>query len=93
MMGEPFWENPEIWLDQSPLARAGSFKTPLLLSVGEQDYRVPLGNTLAMWSALQRMNVPGRLLVWSDENHWILKGENGKRFYEEVWDWLGGCLL
>jgi dipeptidyl aminopeptidase/acylaminoacyl peptidase len=93
MMGGPFWENPEAWLDQSPLAHAGSFKTPLLLSVGEQDYRVPLNNTIAMWSALQRMNVPGRLLVWSDENHWILKGENGRRFYEEVWDWLGGCLL
>ena len=93
MMGGPFWENPEAWLDQSPLARAGSFETPLLLSIGESDYRVPLNNTLAMWSALMRMNVPGRLLVWPDENHWILKGENGKRFYDEVWDWLEGCLL
>jgi dipeptidyl aminopeptidase/acylaminoacyl peptidase len=93
MMGAPFWESPETWLDQSPLARAGNFKTPLLLSVGETDYRVPLNNTIAMWSALMRMNVPGRLLVWPDENHWIMKGENSKRFCEEVAEWLSDCLL
>ncbi len=92
MMGAPFWESPEAWLDQSPLARAGSFKTPLLLSVGESDYRVPLNNTIAMWSALMRMNVPGRLLVWPDENHWVMKGENSKVFYQEVAAWLGDCL-
>ena len=92
MMGTPFWESPEAWLDQSPLARAGNFKTPMLMSIGETDYRVPLNNTIAMWSALMRMQVPGRLLVFPDENHWIMKGENSKRFYQEVWDWLGGCL-
>ncbi len=92
MMGAPFWEKPEAWLDQSPLARAGEFKTPMLMSIGETDYRVPLNNTIAMWSALQRMKVPSRLLVWPDENHWVMKGENSKVFYREVADWLGGCL-
>ena len=92
MMGAPFWESPEAWLDQSPLARAGSFKTPMLMSIGETDYRVPLNNTIAMWSALMRMNVPGRLLVWPDENHWVMKGENSRVFYQEVADWLGDCL-
>jgi dipeptidyl aminopeptidase/acylaminoacyl peptidase len=93
MMGAPFWEAPEAWLDQSSLARAGSFKTPMLLSVGETDYRVPLNNTIAMWSALMRMNVPGRLLIWPDENHWVMKGENSRRFYEEVGAWLGKWLM
>jgi dipeptidyl aminopeptidase/acylaminoacyl peptidase len=92
MMGAPFWESPEAWLDQSPLARAGSFKTPMLMSIGETDYRVPLNNTIAIWSALMRMNVPGRLLVWPDENHWVMKGENSKVFYQEVGAWLGDCL-
>jgi dipeptidyl aminopeptidase/acylaminoacyl peptidase len=92
MMGAPFWENPQAWLDQSPLARAGSFKTPMLMSIGETDYRVPLNNTIAMWSALMRMNMPSRLLVWPDENHWVMKGENSKVFYEEVATWLGNCL-
>ena len=56
MMGGPFWEDPEAWLDQSPLARAGAFRTPMLMSIGETDHRVPLNNTIAMWSALMRMN-------------------------------------
>jgi len=37
---------------------------------------------------MQRMQVPSRLLVWPDENHWILKGENSRFFYQEVYAWL-----
>ena len=88
MMGGPYWENPRKWIEQSPLAKAGQFKTPMLLSVGDNDFRVPMGNTLTMYSALQRMNVPSKLLVWPDENHWILKGENSRVFYREVRAWL-----
>jgi dipeptidyl aminopeptidase/acylaminoacyl peptidase len=88
MMGGPYWENPQKWIEQSPLAKGSRFKTPMLLSVGENDFRVPEGNTLAMYSALQRMNVPARLLIWPDENHWILKGENSRVFYREVRAWL-----
>jgi dipeptidyl aminopeptidase/acylaminoacyl peptidase len=88
MMGRPFWESPRVWLDQSPIAYAKDFKTPMLLSIGENDFRVPLSNTLEMYSVLQRMRVPTRLLVWPDENHWILKGENSKVFYRELREWL-----
>ncbi|HVD78426.1 MAG TPA: S9 family peptidase, partial [Vicinamibacteria bacterium] len=92
MMSTPFWENPRVWLDQSPIAYAKDFKTPILLSVGENDFRVPMNNTLEMYAALQRMRVPTRLLVWPDENHWILKGENSRVFYREVRDWLARWL-
>jgi dipeptidyl aminopeptidase/acylaminoacyl peptidase len=92
MMGGPFWENPRAWADQSPVAYAKDFKTPILLSVGENDFRVPMNNTLEMYAAVQRQRVPARLLVWPDENHWILKGENGKVFYREVRDWLAKWL-
>lgn len=92
MMGGPFWEKPQVWLDQSPIAHAANFKTPMLLSVGENDFRVPLSNTLEMYAVLQRMKVPTRLLVWPDENHWILKGENSRVFYREVHDWLARWL-
>ena len=93
MMGGPYWQDPAKWIAQSPLAKAGSFKTPTLLSVGLNDFRVPEGNTLTMYSALQRMNVPTRLLIWPDENHWILKGENSRVFYREVRAWLEKYLL
>jgi dipeptidyl aminopeptidase/acylaminoacyl peptidase len=88
MMGAPFWEKPEVWLAQSPIARAKEFKTPMLLSVGENDYRVPMNNTLEMYAVLQRMQVPTRLLVWPEANHWILKPEDSRVFYREVADWL-----
>ena len=65
----------------------------MLLSVGDNDYRVPQGNALTMYSALQRMNVPAKLLVWPDENHWILKAENSRVFYREVNAWLGKYVL
>jgi dipeptidyl aminopeptidase/acylaminoacyl peptidase len=92
MMGGPFWENGAAWTDQSPVAYAKNFKTPMLLSVGENDFRVPMNNTLEMYAVLQRMRVPARLLVWPDENHWILKGENSRVFYREVHAWLARWL-
>ena len=93
MMGGPYWESPQKWIEQSPLAKAGNFKTPMLVSVGENDFRVPEGNALAMFSALQRMGVPSRLIIWPDENHWILKGENSRVFYREVRAWLEKYVL
>src|SRR3954468_2305190 len=92
MMGGPFWENPKSWLDQSPVAYAKDFKTPMLLSVGENDFRVPMNNTLEMYAVLQRMQVPSRLLVWPEANHWILKPEDSRIFYREVQEWLARWL-
>jgi dipeptidyl aminopeptidase/acylaminoacyl peptidase len=90
--GGPPWESNAIWRDQSPITYAAHWKTPMLLSVGERDYRVPLGNTLENWSTLQRMHVPSRLLVWPDAWHWITKPEDSRHFYEEVHSWLGKYL-
>jgi len=58
------------------------------LSVGENDFRVPLNQTLENWSVLQRLRVPSRLIVWPDENHWILKGENSRYWYQELYAWF-----
>ena len=93
MMGGPYWDNPQKWIEQSPLAKAGNFRTPMLLSVSDNDFRVPQGNTLTMYSALERMNVPAKLLVWPDENHWITKAENSRVFYREVQAWLEKYLM
>ena len=90
--GGPPWEGNAIWREQSPLTYAAQWKTPMLLSIGERDYRVPLGNTLENWSTLQRMHVPSRLLVWPDAWHWITKPEDSRHFYEEVHNWLAKYL-
>ncbi len=86
--GGPVWEQSAVWREQNPIRLAKSFRTPILLSIGENDFRVPLNQTLENWSVLQRLRVPSKLIVWPDENHWILKGENSKFFYQEVHGWL-----
>jgi dipeptidyl aminopeptidase/acylaminoacyl peptidase len=86
--GGPVWEQAPIWREQNPIRFAKNFKTPILLSVGENDFRVPLNQTLENWSVLQRLQIPSRLIVWPEENHWILKGEDSRYFYQEVHAWL-----
>ncbi len=86
--GGPVWEQGEIWRKQNPIRYAANFKTPMLLTIGEQDFRVPLNNTLENWSVHQRLQIPSKLIVFPDANHWILKGEDNKFFVSEVQAWL-----
>lgn len=86
--GGPPWEQAKTWLEQNPIRFAKDFKTPILVTVGENDFRVPLNNSLENWSALQRMKVPSRLIIFPEENHWILKGEDSRYFYTELHAWL-----
>ena len=96
--GGPVWSNLPVWRDQSPIMQAGNhekgtgFTTPILITVGELDYRVPANNALMNFAVQQRLNVPAKLLVFPDENHWILKGENSRFFYSEVEGWLAKYL-
>jgi dipeptidyl aminopeptidase/acylaminoacyl peptidase len=87
-MGTPIWEKGGQWNDQSPLRYANEFSTPALITDGEQDFRVPLTESITTFKILQRKGVPARLIVFPDEGHWILKGENSKLHMEEVLAWL-----
>lgn len=91
-MGGPVWEQGDAWREQNPIRLAANFKTPVLVTFGEKDFRVPLNNGLEYWTALQRQKVESRLVVFPEENHWILSGENSKYFYKEVGDWLAKYL-
>jgi dipeptidyl aminopeptidase/acylaminoacyl peptidase len=84
----PVWEQGAVWREQNPIRYAAKFQTPMLLSVGEHDFRVPMNETLENWSVLQRRQIPSKLLVWPDENHWILNPENSRHWYNELWAWL-----
>ncbi len=90
--GGPFWEGGKVWQEQNPIRFAARFKTPMLLTVGENDYRVPLNQTLENWSVLQRLKIPSRLIVFPEENHWVLRGENSRFWYSEVHAWLAKWL-
>jgi dipeptidyl aminopeptidase/acylaminoacyl peptidase len=92
-LGGPPWEIPEVWLDQNPLFKDGYWSTPTLVTIGKKDERVPLANVLEYWTALQRRQVESRLLVFPDEDHWIMSGPNSRTFYREVGDWMARWLL
>ena len=86
--GGPVWEQAATWREQNPIRLAKNFKTPMLLTVGENDFRVPLNQTLENWSVLQRLQVPSKLIVFPEANHWIMKGEDSRFFYSQLLDWL-----
>ena len=90
--GGPVWEQGPTWREQNPIRYIGRFATPTLVTIGEQDFRVPLNNSLEYWTALQRMQVPSRLVVFPTENHWVLTGENSRLFYAEIAGWLDRWL-
>ena len=86
--GGPVWEQGPVWREQNPIRYAKNFRTPILLTVGERDFRVPLNQTIENWSVLKRLQIPSRLVVYPDENHWIQNGENSRYFFNELFAWL-----
>jgi dipeptidyl aminopeptidase/acylaminoacyl peptidase len=82
------WENPELYSKWSPSMFVKNFKTPTLVTQGEIDYRVPVGQSQELFTALQEMNVPSKLVQFPDEGHWILKPQNSQFWYSTVIDWL-----
>jgi len=92
MAGGPPWIQTKTWKEQNAIRYAEKFKTPMLVTVGENDFRVPINNSIESWSTLQRMKVPSKLIVFPEENHWILRAENSRFWYKEVGDWIAKYL-
>ncbi len=86
------WEKTKTFTEQNPIRYAANFRTPMLITIGERDYRVPINNSLENYAIHQRLKVPVKLVVFPDENHWILNAENGRFFYQQVHEWLGTYL-
>ncbi|KAJ3182359.1 hypothetical protein HDU87_008522 [Geranomyces variabilis] len=64
------------------------WRTPTLIIHGAQDFRLPVTEGIATFTALQRRGIDSRLVIFPDENHWVLKPANSLRWYEEVLSWL-----
>ena len=89
----PEWEVGIPWEEQdyeafSPHRQAARFRTPNLIIHNELDFRVPIGEGLQLFTALQRQGVPSRLVIFPDEGHWVLKPQNSQRWHEEIFTWL-----
>ncbi len=102
------YETEELWFDQwdnggpwttrkdaekwNPVNHVEKWKTPTLVIHGEKDYRIPYSQSLAAFTALQQQGVEAKLLVFPDENHWILKPKNSIQWHQTVFDWVGKHL-
>jgi dipeptidyl aminopeptidase/acylaminoacyl peptidase len=86
--GGPYFEKPELHEKFNPANYVTQWRTPMLVIAGEKDFRVPYTQSLSTFTALQRRGVESRLLVFPDENHWILKPANSIYWYATVLDWL-----
>jgi len=88
--GTPY-ENPELYIKWSPSRHAHNFKkykTPTLVIHGENDFRVPVTQGFQMFTALQRMGVPSKLLYFPDEDHFVSKPQNSRLWWETVLGWI-----
>ena len=82
-------EVAERW---NPVRFVDRWRSPMLVIHGERDFRIPYSQSLGVFNALQRRNIPSRLVVFPDENHWILKPRNSIQWYGEVHSWLDRWL-
>ncbi len=71
----------------SPLLSIRNAKTPTLVIHSQHDYRLDVSEGFQLFTALQRLDVPSRMLYFPDEGHWVLKPKNSQLWYQEVGDW------
>ncbi len=92
MGGENPYADPERFDRYAPLRHIEGWRTPTLIIHGERDYRCPVSEGLILFEALQYHGVPSELLVFPDENHWILKPRNIVVWYRAVLEFIGRHL-
>lgn len=82
------WSNPAMYERWSPHNFVKDFKTPVLIITNTLDYRVPEGEGLQFFTAVQRMGVESKLVDFPDEGHWVSKPGNSQFWYNTVIGWL-----
>ncbi|WP_043114368.1 alpha/beta hydrolase family protein [Solimonas soli] len=86
--GAPYFVNPQAYEQSNPVNFVQNWKTPMLIVHSEKDYRIPVEQGIAAFTALQRRGIPSQLLVFPDENHWVLKPQNSVQWHDTVQAWL-----
>jgi dipeptidyl aminopeptidase/acylaminoacyl peptidase len=85
--GHPYYEAAAEYEKWNPVNYVQNWKTPQLVITSENDFRIPYTQGIAAFTALQRRGIPSRLLIFPDENHWVLKPKNSIQWYDEVFAW------
>jgi dipeptidyl aminopeptidase/acylaminoacyl peptidase len=82
------WQNRAQYRKFSPHEYAAKFKTPTLVIHGQLDYRLDVSQGFDLFSTLQRLNIPSKMLYFPDEGHWVLKPKNSQLWNKTVSDWV-----
>jgi dipeptidyl aminopeptidase/acylaminoacyl peptidase len=85
--GTPY-TNRAMYDKWSPSNAGTSFKTPTLVIHGQLDYRLDVSEGFQLFTTLQTMGVPSKMLYFPDEGHWVLKPQNSQLWYKTVNDWV-----
>jgi len=85
--GTPY-DNPAGYQKFNPANFVANFKVPMLVIHGQQDFRIPVEQGIALFTANQRKGVESKFLYFPDENHWVLKPQNSVQWHETVNAWL-----
>ena len=84
----PPWKNRELYRKWSPHLFAEKFKTPTLVVHGQLDFRLDVAEGFQLFTTLQRLKVPSKMLYFPDEGHWVLKPQNSQLWWKTVNDWV-----
>ncbi|HYK37231.1 S9 family peptidase, partial [Alloacidobacterium sp.] len=82
------WTNRALYRKWSPMLAETNFKTPTLVIHSQLDYRLDVSEGYQLFTTLQRMKVPSKMLYFPDEGHWVLKPQNSQLWYKTVNDWV-----
>ena len=82
------WTNRAMYRRWSPHLFAANFKTPTLVVHGQLDYRLDISEGFQLFTTLQRLGVPSKMLYFPDEGHWVLKPQNSQLWYKIVNQWV-----
>ena len=95
-LGGAYWEknNPAVQrsYDNSPHLFVDKWDTPILCIHGEKDFRILASQGMAAFNAAKLRGVPAQLLIFPDENHWVLKPQNGILWQRTFFAWLDKWL-
>ena len=95
-MGGAPWEKDNAVAQRtfanSPHKLVGNWDTPILVIHGERDYRILAGQGMAAFNAAKLRGIPAELLIYPDENHWILRPQNALLWQRTYFNWLDKYL-
>ena len=86
--GASVYDDPTVYAKSSAIEYIKNAKTPMLIIHNDLDFRVPVSEGYQLFTTLQRLGVPAKMINFPDEGHWVQKPANSAFWHREVFAWL-----